>query len=258
MTLIDTHTHIYLENFKDDFEKVLSRAREAGVEKFLLPNIDAETIDDVNSLAKKNPKVFFPMMGLHPCSVKADYEAQLEKIFSQFDQNRYVAVGEIGIDLYWDQSTLDIQREAFRTQIKFAKKHNWPIVIHARDSFDEIFEVVDEENDDDLRGVFHCFTGSDQQAQHILNYGGFLLGIGGVLTFKNSGLDAVLKNIDLKHIVLETDAPYLAPHPHRGKRNEPAYVSLVAQKLAEIHNIDLEVVARITTSNAKEMFTLEE
>lgn len=258
MTLIDTHTHIYLENFKDDFDEVVNRARETGVEKFLLPNIDAETINDVNSLAVKNPKVFFPMMGLHPCSVKADYASELEVIFSQFDQNRYVAVGEIGIDLYWDQSTLDIQREAFRTQIKFAKKHNLPIVIHARDSFDEIFEVVDEENDDDLRGVFHCFTGSDQQAQHILNYGGFLLGIGGVLTFKNSGLDAVLKNIDLKHIVLETDAPYLAPHPHRGKRNEPSYVRLVAQKLADIHHIDLAEVARTTTSNAKEMFTLGE
>lgn len=256
--LIDTHTHIYLDAFQNDFEEVTHRARENGIEKFLLPNIDVDTIEDVNHLAAVNPEVFFPMMGLHPCSVKADYEAQLEVIFSQFGQNRYVAVGEIGIDLYWDQSTLDIQRTAFRTQIRFAKKHGLPIVIHARDSFDEIFEVVDQENDDDLKGVFHCFTGSDQEAQHILNYGGFLLGIGGVLTFKNAGLDAVLKNIDLKHIVLETDAPYLAPHPHRGKRNEPAYVKLVAEKLAQIQNVSLEEVARTTTQNAKHMFNLGE
>lgn len=254
--LIDSHTHIYLEQFHTDFEEMLQRAQKAGVKKFLLPNIDTKSIESVHSLADKNPEVFYPMMGLHPCSVKENYESELESIFGQFENREYIAVGEIGIDLYWDQSTLDIQRKAFRTQIRFAKKHNLPIVIHARDSFDEIFEVVDEENDENLRGVFHCFTGNAEQANHILSYGGFLLGIGGVLTFKNAGLDSVLKEINLKHIVVETDAPYLAPHPHRGKRNEPAYVKLVAQKLAEIHNTDLEEVSRITTANAKQMFNL--
>ncbi len=254
--LIDSHTHIYLERFSADFDEMLRRALDAGVKKFLLPNIDIDSVDAVHSLADKNPEVFYPMMGLHPCSVKEDYEGALATILGQFENRKYIAVGEIGIDLYWDKSTLEIQRHAFRTQIRFAKKHRLPIVIHARDSFDEIFEIVDEENDENLKGVFHCFTGNASQARHILNYGGFVLGIGGVLTFKNAGLDSVLKEIDLKHIILETDAPYLAPHPHRGKRNEPAYVKLVAEKLAEIHNTDVEEVARITTDNTKQLFEL--
>lgn len=168
----------------------------------------------------------------------------------------YCAVGEIGIDLYWDKSTLDIQREAFRTQIRWAKERNLPIVIHCREGFDEIFEVIDAENDDSLRGVFHCFTGTSEQAERIIGFGGFLLGIGGVLTFKNSGLDRVVEEIDLKYLVLETDAPYLAPAPHRGKRNESAYVDLVLKKLAEIHGRKESEVAEITSNNAKLMFQL--
>lgn len=254
MELIDTHTHIYLDQFNEDFDTMIERALDRDVKKFFLPNIDKNTIDRVNKLRQLNPERFYPMMGLHPCSVGSDHEAQLDEILGDFEHNDYVAVGEIGIDLYWDKTYLKEQQNAFRKQIRFAKEKKLPIVIHARDSFDEIFEIVDEENDDSLFGIFHCFTGTEEQARHIINYGGFLLGIGGVLTFKNSGLDKVMKNISLKHIVLETDAPYLAPHPHRGKRNEPAYVRIIAEKLAEVQNRELQEVAEVTTRNAKNMF----
>lgn len=255
--IIDTHSHLYLDAFAEDREQVMARARQAGVEKVLLPAIDSSHHDEIKHLVDEFPQYFAPMMGVHPCSVQpGSWQRELEVAEQLLDSGKYCAVGEIGIDLHWDKTTLGIQIEAFKTQINWAKSRKLPIVIHCREAFDEIFEVLDELNDDDLFGVFHCFTGNLGQAQHIINYGQFLLGIGGVLTFKNSGLDKVMKDVDLQHIVLETDAPYLAPAPHRGKRNESAYVALVLEKLAEIKEMKSEEVARITTTNAVKMFQL--
>ncbi|MFT4660886.1 MAG: TatD DNase family protein [Patiriisocius sp.] len=254
MKLIDTHSHMYSDKFNEDLELAVKRAKEVHVSKIYMPNIDLESIEPMKKLASDFPGFFVPMMGLHPCSVGADVEEVLSKIKSELDLGGYVAVGEIGIDLYWDKTFFKEQEHAFRTQISWAKEKQLPIVIHARDSFDEIFSIVDEMNDDRLTGIFHCFTGDIDQAHKIINYGGFKMGVGGVLTFKNSGLDAVVKEIDLKHFVLETDSPYLSPMPHRGKRNESAYVSLVAQKLADIHELPIERVAEITTNNALEVY----
>lgn len=255
--IIDTHSHLYLDAFAEDREQVMARARQVGVEKVLLPAIDSSHHDEIKSLVDAFPNYFVPMMGVHPCSVQPDsWQRELELAEQWLDSGKYCAVGEIGIDLHWDKTTLGIQIEAFKTQINWAKSRKLPIVIHCREAFDEIFEVLVELNDADLFGVFHCFTGNLEQAQHIINYGQFMLGIGGVLTFKNSGLDKVIKDVDLQHIVLETDAPYLAPAPHRGKRNESSYVALVLDKLAEIKEMKSEEVARITTANAVKMFQL--
>ncbi len=255
--LIDTHSHLYLDAFEVDRQQVIERARQAGVERILLPAIDSTHHDEMHQLVDVDPSFFVPMMGVHPCSVKPEtWQEEKNTALKMLDKGGYCAVGEIGIDLYWDKTTLDIQREAFYTQIEWAKQRTLPIVIHCRESFDEIFEVLDAVNDDHLRGVFHCFTGNEQQAQRAVAYGGFMLGLGGVLTFKNSGLDHAVVGIPLEYIVLETDAPYLAPAPWRGKRNESAYVSLVAQKLAEIKNCAVEEIAHITTSNAVKMFQL--
>jgi len=256
MILTDTHTHLYLTEFEEDRDKVIRRAGEQNVKKMLLPNIDKTTIEDLNSVCDTYPEKCFPMMGLHPSSVGQDYKKDLDTIYKQFDKRKYFAVGEIGIDLYWDKTYEAQQKEAFRTQIRWAIKKKLPIVIHARDSFDEIFEVVDQENCEELRGVFHCFTGSFEQARKALSYGGFFLGLGGVLTFKNSKLDRVVNDIKIENLILETDSPYLAPTPHRGKRNESAYVSLVADKLAEIKNMPKEEVAKITTNNAEKLFKI--
>tara|TARA_Y100000991_G_scaffold206064_1_gene182872 strand:- start:1468 stop:2055 length:588 start_codon:yes stop_codon:yes gene_type:complete len=195
------------------------------------------------------------MMGLHPCDVKDDYEEELKIIKSHLDKGKYVAVGEIGIDLYWDKGTLDIQKKAFRQQLKWAKEYDLPVAIHIRNSFDTIFEVLEEVNDQNLRGVFHCFTGSKEQGQKAIEMG-FMLGIGGVVTFKNSGLDKVLKELPLDKLLLETDSPYLAPTPYRGQRNESSFITIVAQKLAEIYEVNLEEVAIKTTQNAKTLFNL--
>jgi TatD DNase family protein len=254
--LIDSHSHLYLDHFKDDQQEVIARCKEAGVNRILLPNIDLESVDQIHGLCELDSEMFIPMMGLHPCSVKEDYEAVLAKIKENFASRKYCAVGEIGIDLYWDKSTLEIQKAAFIEQIAWAKEFRLPIVIHARDSYDEIFEVIDELNDATLTGVFHCFTGTVEQARHIIEYGGFMLGIGGVATFKNGGLDKVLPELGLEHLILETDAPYLAPVPYRGKRNESSYVRLVADRVAEICEKSTSEVAEETTANAEHLFHL--
>lgn len=255
--LIDTHAHIYLPEFHEDMDAMLHRAKQAGIEQILLPNVDLESVPQLKALVKERPETCIGMMGLHPCSVKEDYREVLSQIEAELRSNKdYIAVGEIGIDLYWDKTLLQEQKEAFKIQINWAKELNLPIAIHARDSFDEIFEVLDETNDETLRGVLHCFTGNVEQAHRVLNYGGFKLGIGGVATFKNSGLDKTLAELSLDDLIVETDAPYLAPTPNRGKRNEPSYVRLVAQKLAQIYGETEAKIEEVTTLNAKQLFGL--
>jgi len=256
MHLIDTHSHMYSDKFKDDLDLAVDRAKQEKVSKVFLPNIDLDSIGPMKKLVADRPDFFIPMMGLHPCSVEANVEEVLGKIKSELDNGGYVAVGEIGIDLYWDKTYLSQQQFAFEEQIKWAKELELPIVIHARDSFDEIFEIVDKLNDKRLTGIFHCFTGTVEQANKIIAYDGFKLGIGGVLTFKNSGLDKVMEHVDLQHLVLETDSPYLPPTPYRGKRNESAYVSIVAQKLADVKEMSLEDLAKRTSQNALEIFKM--
>ena len=256
MFFIDTHAHLYAKEFDEDRSEMIERAIRLGVEQFLLPNIDENSITGMHQLAKDYPKRCFAMMGIHPSSVEADWQEQLKRIQSFFDPSIHIAIGEIGIDLYWDKSLQKEQTLAFEQQIIWAKAVGLPIVIHARDSFDEIFEVVDQHNDDQLTGVFHCFTGDAHQAQKIINYGGFKLGIGGVATFKNGGVDKVLPEVDLKHIILETDSPYLAPVPFRGKRNESSYIPLVAERLSELYNVSLATIAETTTAAAQELFKL--
>ena len=254
MILTDTHSHLYAEQFNEDIDQVMSRCLADGINRIFLPNIDESSINAMLSLEETYPNTCFPMMGLHPCSVNENFKEQLSVVKSWLNKREFVAIGEIGIDLYWDKTLLSQQKEAFRTQIEWAKELGIPIIIHARDSFDEIFEIVDELNDDRLSGIFHCFTGSLEQAEKIINFQNFWLGIGGVLTFKNSGLDKVIKEVDLKHLVLETDSPYLAPAPFRGKRNESSYLKLIALKLAELKSVSLGEVAALTTANSKEIF----
>ncbi len=257
MFFIDTHTHLYSSQFNEDREEIINRSIDNGVKKLLLPNIDLDSISGMLDLVEKYPESCYPMMGLHPCSVDENVENILAKLESYFtDNHSFIAVGEIGIDLYWDKTFLKQQIKAFETQINWAKKYNLPIVIHARDSFDEIFEVLNRLNDENLRGVFHCFTGDLNQAKKVLSYGGFKLGIGGVVTFKKSGLDEVLKNISLENIILETDSPYLAPVPYRGKRNESSYIPLIAEKLSSIYGVSEQEIASVTTLNAINLFEL--
>ena len=256
MHLIDTHTHLFAQQFDEDRSEVVHKALEKGVQQMLLPNIDSSSIQPMLNLCREFPNNCFPMMGLHPCDVKDNYLEELVIIEEWLQKKKFVAVGEIGIDLYWDKSTLSIQQDAFRKQVRLAKKYKLPIAIHVRDSFDEVFTIIDEMNDDDLSGVFHCFTGNETEANHIINYGGFKLGIGGVVTFKNSGLDKTLRTIPIEHLILETDSPYLAPEPYRGKRNESSYVVLVAEKLAEIYGKSVEEIADITTQNTNELFKI--
>lgn len=255
MNLIDTHTHLFSSQFDDDRHLIVQNAIDKGVSKMLLPNINSQTIDAMHKLCADFPTHCFPMMGLHPCDVKENYLEELQIVKSYLDKGRYVAVGEIGIDLYWDKDTLDIQKEAFRQQLIWAKEYDLPVAIHIRESFDEVFEIIEEVNDDHLRGVFHCFTGNEAQAKKAIGLG-FMLGVGGVVTFKNSGLDKTLKNLDLNHLILETDSPYLAPTPHRGQRNESSFLPLIAQKLAEIYEINVEEVAKVTSHNANALFKL--
>ncbi len=255
MIYIDSHTHLFSSQFDNDRHQVVQKAIEQGVEKMLLPNINSKTIEAVHQLCQDFPQHCFPMIGLHPCDIKNDYEEELKIIKSHLDKGKYVAIGEIGIDLYWDIGTLEIQKKAFRQQLKWAKEYDLPVAIHIRKSFDTIFEVLEEVNDQNLRGVFHCFTGSKEQGQKAIEMG-FMLGIGGVVTFKNSGLDKVLKELPLEKLLLETDSPYLAPTPYRGQRNESSFITIVAQKLAEIYEVNLEEVAIKTTHNAKTLFNL--
>lgn len=253
---VDTHTHLFTKEFDEDRDEVVQRAIERGVEKMLLPNIDIDTIDAMNQLVKKYPENCYPMMGLHPGSVKEDWEDRLERIKAELFNGGYIAVGEIGMDLYWDTTFVQEQRKVFRKQVQWAKELKLPIVIHAREAFDEIFAILDEENDESLTGVFHCFTGTGEQAKKVLSYGGFKIGLGGVLTYKKANLGESLKNVPLNTIVLETDSPYLAPVPNRGKRNESAYLLHMAEKLADIYNVTLATVEETTTTNAKELFRL--
>lgn len=251
--LIDTHAHLYLKQFDDDREDMLKKAVQNGVEKFYLPNIDSATIASMMDLEVQYPEQCFPMMGLHPCSVKENYLEELAIIEQWLAKRPFVAIGEIGLDLHWDTTFFEQQKEAFRTQIKWAKELNIPIVIHSRKSTWEAIEIVREEKDERLNGIFHCFGDDVTAARAIIDLD-FYLGIGGVLTFKKSGLDKTMKEIDLAHVVLETDAPYLAPTPYRGKRNESAYIRLIAQKLADVKGVSLEEVAKITTQNAQNIF----
>ena len=255
--MIDTHTHLYSEEFNEDRNLVIERALEKGVTNFFLPAIDSETHEKMLKLESEFPENITAMMGLHPCSVKPEsWEKELELVKNYLDKRDFVAIGEIGIDLYWDQSTLDIQVKAFEIQIDWAIEKDIPIVIHTRNSFDEVFEVLERKKHPKLRGIFHCFSGDLAQAKHAISLQ-FLLGIGGVVTFKNGKIDQFLNEISLENIVLETDSPYLAPVPHRGKRNESSYVNLVAEKLVDIYSVDFSEIDRITSENAKRIFWLK-
>ena len=255
MIITDTHTHLYSEAFEKDQDEMISRALNAGVSRFFVPAIDSTYTEAMYVLERKYPEHVFLMMGLHPTHVKEDYKEELTHVKTVLAQRKFVAVGEIGIDLYWDKSTLKQQQEAFRTQIQWAKDYKLPIVIHCRDAFDEVFEVLEEEKSEDLFGIFHCFTGTIEQAHRAISYN-MKLGIGGVVTFKNGKIDQFLSQIDLSHIVLETDAPYLAPVPYRGKRNESAYILEVLEKLSLIYGKSKAQIARITTANSKDIFKI--
>lgn len=254
---IDTHAHVYLSEFDEDRLEVTERALTSKVEKILLPNIDRTTIDRVKDCVQSNPSVYKAMMGLHPGSVKEDYREDLSAIKKELYSGSYVAVGEIGVDLYWDKTFIKEQIIAFRTQIEWALDLELPIVVHARDSFYEIAEVLEEYKGSELKGVFHCFSGDEDILERALSFNNFLLGIGGVITFKNSGLDKIIKDAPLERLILETDAPYLAPVPNRGKRNEPSFIPEIALKLAEVKGVDRETIKRITSKNAQQLFNLD-
>lgn len=253
MIFTDTHTHLYSEAFDEDREAMMKRAIDKKIERFFIPAIDSSYTQAMLDLEKQFPEHVYLMMGLHPTSVKANYKEELAHVEKMMSEKRFCAVGEIGIDLYWDKSTLDIQKIAFKHQIQLAKKYKLPIVIHCREAFDEIFEVLETEKSDDLFGIFHCFTGNLEQARKAISYN-MKLGIGGVVTFKNGKIDQFLNEIDLKHIVLETDAPYLAPVPYRGKRNESSYLIKVVDKLSYIYKVSPEEIAKITTENSFKIF----
>ena len=253
MIITDTHTHLYSEAFDGDRHQMIKRAIDSGVKRFFIPAIDSVYTKSMYQLEAEFSDEVFLMMGLHPTSVKDNYKEELKHVVEQLEKRSFYAIGEIGIDLYWDKSTLDIQIEAFRFQINLAKKYKLPIVIHCREAFDEIFQVLEEEKSDDLFGIFHCFTGNLEQAKQAISYN-MKLGIGGVVTFKNGKIDQFVNQIDLKHIVLETDSPYLAPKPFRGKRNESAYINKVVEKLAELYNVSETEIANVTTENSKTVF----
>ncbi|MFO8086652.1 MAG: TatD family hydrolase [Bacteroidales bacterium] len=255
MIFVDTHTHLYTEAFDNDRHEVISKALQKGVTYFLLPNIDAASIERMEKVSREFQPHMFPMMGLHPTSIKKNYELQLQEVFQHLETGNYYGIGEIGIDLYWDKTLEKEQRQAFRIQCQKAIEKDLPVSIHMRNAFNVVVEEIKALNDSRLRGVFHCFTGTKEQAKQAIDLG-FALGTGGVLTFKNAALDTVLRDIELKHLVLETDAPYLAPHPFRGKRNESAYIPLIAQKLADTKGVDLETIAQKTTENAKALFNI--
>jgi TatD DNase family protein len=255
MQLIDTHTHLYLPQFDTDRDEVVSRAVDNGIVKMLLPNIDLQSVDQILSSVSRYPGICYPMTGLHPTSVKSDYTTQLDKLEKLFNKQIFIAIGEIGIDLYWDKSLLKEQIISFRRQIAFAYDNNLPVVIHSREAFPEVFSVLDEFKGKKLKGVFHAFTGSLKDAENAINLG-FKLGIGGIVTFKNSGLDHIVRETGPENLILETDSPYLAPVPYRGKRNESAYINIINRKLADIFGIKEEEMASITYSNSVSLFNL--
>ena len=255
MTITDTHTHLYSEAFDSDRHEMIQRAIDLNITRFFIPAIDSSYTKAMFKLKNDFPNYMFLMAGLHPTSVKDNYKEELEHVETLLAEHKFYAIGEIGIDMYWDTSTLDIQKKAFKHQIQLAKQNNLPIVIHCREAFDEIFDVLETEKGDDLFGIFHCFTGTQEQAERAISFN-MKLGIGGVVTFKNGGIDKFLNQIDLSHIVLETDSPYLAPKPYRGKRNESSYIIKVLEKLSEIYEIPQEKIAEITTQNSKDVFKI--
>ncbi|NTE03365.1 TatD family hydrolase [Agrobacterium tumefaciens] len=253
MTFTDTHTHLYYEQ---DFEKqaqLMERCFENNVNRLFLPNVDVKSIAMIDDLVNKYPENCFAMAGLHPCDVKEDYLAVLDEIYNSIPNRKIYAIGEIGIDLYWDKTTLATQQDAFRKQIAWAKDLELPIVIHCREAFEEVFEILESERDEKLHGIFHCFTGNVDQAKQAIDLN-FYLGIGGVVTYKKAGLDLVLSEISLQNLVLETDSPYLAPVPFRGKPNESSYLIYIAEKLADIYGVSIEEIANVTTENSKKIF----
>lgn len=251
--LIDTHAHLYSEDFAEDRDEIITNAIQRGVQKIVLPNIDENSTDSMLELSSAYPDVCFPLMGLHPTSVGENYKEQLKTVESWLGKRDFFGIGETGIDLYWDTTYRKEQEDAFRIQLQMARSLQKPVVIHVRNSFNEVYEILKEEQDGNLLGVFHCFSGSVSEAQKIIEIG-FSMGIGGVVTFKNSNLPATLAQVDIKHIVLETDAPYLAPMPHRGKRNESAFLLLIAEKLSDIYGIDISEVSVKTSANAELLF----
>lgn len=255
MKLIDTHAHYYSSEFIEDLDSGIIRMKTNGIDKVLLPNIDCDSIHPMFDLCKNYPETFFPMLGLHPGYVDKNWERNLKLIYKDISiHNNIIAIGEIGMDLYWDKTFVEEQKMVFSIQIQWAIDLGLPIVIHARESFQEIFEILDQKNCERLTGVFHCFTGTEAEVERIQSYRGFYFGIGGVVTYKNSHLPEVIKNIPIDQILLETDAPYLPPVPYRGKRNEPSYIIHVAEKLAGIYEIGLEQIAEQTTKNAMTLF----
>lgn len=253
MKLIDTHTHLYVEEFKDDIQEVIQRGLDAGIEKFYLPAIDSTDTPALLSLEKKYPNNIIAMAGLHPCSVKENYKEELDKIEQQLRERSFAAIGETGLDFYWDTSFKDQQYESLLAHIDWALEYKRPIVLHTRNAMRETIDTIATYNNHALRGIFHCFSGTLEEAKEITGLG-FLLGIGGVITYKNSGMAEIIKELDLKHLVLETDSPYLTPVPFRGKRNESSYLTFIAQKIADVKNITIEEVAEVTTINAETIF----
>lgn len=254
MHFVDSHAHIYSKKYDNDRDEVISSCLEKGVKKIYMPNIDVESIDPMLEAELKYPGICIPMMGLHPCDVTKDFEKQLYIMEDWLNKRPFAAVGEIGIDLYWDKTNLELQKEALKIQIVWAKQKGLPIVLHCRESLSETIEVMKSEMDDGLTGIFHCFSGTVEQAKVVIDMG-FLLGIGGVVTFKNGGLDKVIPEVGLDHLVLETDGPYLAPVPYRGKRNSPEYIPLIASRIAELTDSALETVSEITNKNAAHIFS---
>ena len=255
MQIIDTHTHLYLEAFDADQNEVIKRAKDAGVSHFFIPAIDSNYIERMYALEKSYPNLVSLMAGLHPCYVKDNVDEELEKVFEQLNTRSFCAIGEIGIDLHWDKTYLKEQQRAFSRQIELAKEYELPIVIHCRDAFDEVFEVLDQYRSSELFGIFHCFTGTIEQAMRAVDLN-FKLGIGGVITYKNGKIDKFLNELPLKSIVLETDSPYLSPKPYRGKRNESSYLTLILNKVAECYQIPVNELAAITTQNAVDTFKI--
>jgi TatD DNase family protein len=253
MIITDTHTHLYSNEFDEDRNEMIQRAIDAGVSRFFIPAIDSAFTPSMYDLEKAYPENIFLMMGLHPTHVKDNYLEELKHVEEELFKRKFFAVGEIGIDLYWDKTHLPQQQDAFRKQIQLAKQYKLPIVIHCREAFDEIFEILEEEKSSDLFGIFHCFSGTYEQALQAISYN-MKLGIGGVVTFKNGKIDQFLEHIDISHIVLETDSPYLAPVPYRGKRNESSYLLNVVEKLADIYKLPTEEIARATTENSRMIF----
>ena len=253
MVLTDTHTHLYYETNAVKRSELMQRCKQNDISRLFLPNVDAASVPLMFELLEAYPANCYPMLGLHPCSVKDNWEEELAVIQPALHRHKIYAIGEIGIDLYWDKTFLTEQIHAFKLQIKWAKALKLPIVIHCRDAFDEVYQVLLDEQDENLRGIFHCFTGTLEQAEKIIALG-FYLGIGGVVTYKNAGLDKILPQIDLKHVVLETDSPYLTPVPYRGKPNESSYLIYVAQKVSDLYQTSVEHVAEVTTENSKKIF----